>query len=120
MLGFQEELQEYGFPEYSISIVMICVSSARFTVKVNREGYGYFEGKRWLRRGDPMSLLLFVLVMEYLTRILRRMSESSDFRFHPMCKSNKLTHMIFSDDLMIFCKAQENSITRMIRGFKPL
>ncbi|WMV37191.1 hypothetical protein MTR67_030576 [Solanum verrucosum] len=31
-----------------------------------------------------------------------------------MCKRTKLTHLIFADDLMIFCKAHEKSITRVM------
>lgn len=42
------------------------------------------------------------------------MSELSDFRFHPMRKSTKLTYLIFVDDLMIFCKAQEKPITTVM------
>lgn len=99
-----EALQGYGFPEPFIQIVMRCVTSTKFTVKVNGEGHGYFQGRRGLRQGDPMSPLLFVLVMEYLTRLLGKMSEVHDFKFHPMCKASKLTHLIFADDLMIFCK----------------
>lgn len=45
------------------------------------------------------------MVMEYLKRSLKKMSELSDFRYHPMCKGTKLTHLIFADDLMDFCKA---------------
>lgn len=98
---------------------MTCVSSTRYIVKVNGDGYGYFEGKRGLKQGDPMSPLLFVLVMEYLTRSLKKMRELPDFRFHPMCKSTKLTHLIFADDLMIFCKAHEKSITRVMEVLNP-
>lgn len=53
-----------------------------------------------------MSPLPFVRVMEYLSRILTKMGQLPDFRFHPMCKKLKLNHLIFPDDLMIFCKGQ--------------
>ncbi|XP_070008565.1 uncharacterized protein [Nicotiana sylvestris] len=62
----------------------------------------------------PMSPLLFVLVMDYLTGVLRRMSYLPDFQHHPMCKSTKLTHLIFADDLMLFCKGNIKSIHRPV------
>ncbi|XP_070025730.1 uncharacterized protein [Nicotiana sylvestris] len=93
--------------------IMICVSTAKFTVKVNDEGQGYFDGKRGLRQGNPMSPLLFALVMEYLSRTLSIISRLPDFRFHPMCKEIKLTHLIFADDLMIFCKGNTSSVNRV-------
>lgn len=49
-----------------------------------------------------MSSLLFVLVMEYLSRTLKCMCALPDFA-HPMCKQVKLFFLlfiiIFSDDL---------------------
>lgn len=94
---------------------MACVTSTKFSVKINGQGYGYFEGKRGLRQADPMSPLLFVLVMEYLSRTLKKMSELPDFKYHPMCKALKLTHLIFADDLIIFCKGDTRSIARVMK-----
>lgn len=54
---------------------MTCVTITRFSVKVNEGGYKYFEGKRGLQQRDLMSFLLFILVMEYLTKILEKLSE---------------------------------------------
>lgn len=48
------------------------------------------------------------------SRALRMMGEPGDFRFHPQCKQLKLNHLIFADDLMIFCKAQKKSIERIL------
>lgn len=106
----------YGFPASFVKLVMTCITITNFTVKVNGEGYGYFEGRRGLRQGDPISPLLFVLVMEYLTRILKKMSDLPDFKYHHMCKSLKLTHLIFTDDLIIFCKGDYRSIARVMEA----
>ncbi|XP_047261967.1 uncharacterized mitochondrial protein AtMg01250-like, partial [Capsicum annuum] len=97
-------------------MVMSGVTTTKFSIKVNGVGHGFFEGRRGLRQGGPMSPLLFVLVMEYLSRTLRKMSELPDFRFHPMCKKTKLTHLVFADDLMIFCKGTASSVSRVMEA----
>uniref|UniRef100_A0A1U7XQD5 Uncharacterized protein LOC104236822 n=1 Tax=Nicotiana sylvestris TaxID=4096 RepID=A0A1U7XQD5_NICSY len=56
--------------------------------------------------------------MEYLSRVLGKMSELPDFRYHPMCKETKLTHLVFADDLMIFCKENLKSIARVMEALQ--
>lgn len=57
-------------------------------------------------------------MMEYLSRILRKMSDLNDFRYHPMCKASKLTHLIFADDLMLFCKGNLASVSRVMEAIQ--
>ena len=75
-----------------------------FKLNINGHVYGKFAGKKGLRQGDPISPLIFVLVMDYLTRMLLFKAKLHPFRFHPLCKSLKLVNLCFADDLMIFCK----------------
>lgn len=65
---------------------------------------------------DPISPLQFVLVMKYLSRMLKRVSMLPDFKFHPMCKSLKLTHLLFADDLTILCKGNDSSVNRIMEA----
>lgn len=48
--------------------------------------------------------------------MLKTVSMLPDFKYHPMCKSVKLTHLIFAHDLMIFCKGNENSVNRVMEA----
>lgn len=116
----KEVLIGYGFPAPFVQLVMCCVTTPSYAVKVNEKGSGYFQGQRGLRQGAPMSPLLFVLVMDYLTRGLGKMSELPDFHFHPMCKATKLAYLIFGDDLMLFCKGDVASINRMMEVLNHL
>lgn len=68
--------------------------------------------KRRIRQGDPISPLIFVLVMDYFSRIMNFVGGLPDFIFHPLCKVLKLNHLCFADDLMIFCKAHIGSLGR--------
>ena len=57
-----------------------------------------------------MSPLLFVICMEYLSRLLQHVSNNADYKFHYRCKSLKLNHLVFADDLIQFCRGDEKSI----------
>ncbi|XP_031744694.1 uncharacterized protein LOC116405127 [Cucumis sativus] len=70
---------------------------------------GFFHGRKGLRQGDPLSPFLFVMVMEVLSRMLN--SPPQNFQFHQFCEKVRLTHLTFIDDLMIFCTADNHSIS---------
>lgn len=75
---------------------MACVSSPTCSVCINGGTHGYFKGGKGLRQGDPMSPLLFVLVMEYFSRLLMHTAEDARFRVHPGCKLMKICHLSFA------------------------
>ncbi|WMV17411.1 hypothetical protein MTR67_010796 [Solanum verrucosum] len=112
----EEVLNHFGFPGQFVKWIMLGVTITMFSVKVNGGSHGFFAGRRGLRQGDPISPLLFVLVMEYLSRTLHTMSQLPDFKYHPMCKKLKLTHLIFADDLMIFCQGNVDSVNRVMEA----
>ncbi|KAL0286792.1 UNVERIFIED_CONTAM: hypothetical protein Sradi_7139400 [Sesamum radiatum] len=65
----------------------------------------------WPSTGDPMSPFLFVLVMEVLTLILRqRIEQNGGFSYHWRCEAVQLFQLSFADDLLLFSKAEPNSI----------
>ncbi|XP_074300263.1 uncharacterized protein LOC141631499 [Silene latifolia] len=55
--------------------------------------------------------------MEYLSRILEFATQKWEFRYHPLCKGIRLNHMLFADDLLLFCKGDTTSIILMVRAF---
>jgi hypothetical protein len=88
-----------------------CITSPIFSICLNGTLVGYFEGKKGLRQGDPLSPYLFVLVMEVFSRLMAMSTGlDSGFKFHPKCLKLKLTHLCFAEDLLIFSKASLSSI----------
>lgn len=113
-----ELLEKFKFPEKFRLWIMTCITSPSFSISVNGGLCDFFKRKKGLRQGDPTSPLLFVLIVEYFTRILKKMSNIDDFCFHHRCKSLKLYYLVFANDLMLFYKGGVKSVHLMIRALK--
>jgi hypothetical protein len=64
-------LQKLGFDEQWVSLVMRCVGTVNFQIKVNGELLQSFKPSRGLRQGDPISPYLFLLCGEGLSSLLK-------------------------------------------------
>ncbi|XP_062075303.1 uncharacterized protein LOC133779349 [Humulus lupulus] len=116
--GFLEEiLSAFCFPKKVIKWIMVCLADSSYILLMNGRLQGCFEGRNGLRQGDPISPLLFVLVMEYLTRLLKQVANHREFRFHPLCKHLHLVNICFADDLILFCKGNYRSVQLLFEGF---
>ena len=65
-----------------------------------------------------MSPLLFASGMEYLSCILKCVSQDDSFKFHPRCKPIQLTHLCFADDLILFAKGDYTFICIIFQGLE--
>ena len=52
--------------------IKACISIVKFSILVNGSLAGFFGSSRGLRQGDPLSPLLFLMIMEVLSRLLKR------------------------------------------------
>lgn len=112
----EEMLACLNFPPKFVQWVMLCVSTPSFSLHTNGMRHGFFPGKRGLGQGDPLSPLLFVICMEYLSRLLAYVGKKPDYKFHYKCAALKINHMVFADDLIIFCHGDKNSIMMNLRA----
>ena len=73
----------------------------RFSILTNGSSKDFFGRTRGLRQGDPISLLLFVIVMEVLSRLLDGVAQVGHiFSFIVGARSNTpllLSHPLFMD-----------------------
>ncbi|XP_050238237.1 uncharacterized protein LOC126687724 [Mercurialis annua] len=77
----KEVLLGLNFPDEFIKWIMMCMRTPSDSIMINGKPEGFFKGVKGIRRGDPMSPLLFVVVMEYLSTCLESKCDNS-FAFH--------------------------------------
>uniref|UniRef100_A0A803QP43 Reverse transcriptase domain-containing protein n=1 Tax=Cannabis sativa TaxID=3483 RepID=A0A803QP43_CANSA len=103
-------LASLQFPSQFIKRIMTCLKGTTYSLLMNGKFQRSFHGEKGLRQGDPISPVLFVLVMEYLTPLVQVGTRQINFRFHPMCKGLKIINSCFANDLIILCKANVESV----------
>ena len=86
-----------------------CISSVQFSVVINGSLEGFFTSSRGLRQRDSFSPLLFLLVMEVLSRMLKKVeSEGLVKGFSASSNGNNglsISHLLYADDTILFCDA---------------
>jgi hypothetical protein len=95
-----------GFSENWVSLVMKCVESVKFSVRVNGHFSEIFSPSRGIRQGDPMSPYLFLLCAEGLSSLLKFSGP------HYLAKEVQVgihapwvSHLLFADDCLVFTQA---------------
>lgn len=103
-------MQAFALPPRFIQWIMACISSPSYSVIVNGRPNGFFLGMKGLRQVDPLSPYLFIMCTDILSRFLDAVAIVGTFAYHPKCSSLALTHLIFTDDLIIFTEETEQSL----------
>jgi hypothetical protein len=116
--SFLEEMMlKLGFSTRWVQMIMRCVQSARFSVKLNGGILDCYLPSKGLRQGDPLSPYLFLFCVEGFSALLRqaqREKQVSGVGFGGMGPT--ITHLLFADDSIVFLEASEGSNLTALRG----
>ncbi|KAJ9560946.1 hypothetical protein OSB04_006106 [Centaurea solstitialis] len=122
-------IRGFGFHPVFCKWIDQMLHTSSFSIVLNGETSGFFEGARGLRQGDPISPCLFTIVMECFSMILKRcIMEAESFSFHQGCDDLAITHLCFADDLFVFTGGDLASVEvlkraldmfRRISGLEP-
>jgi hypothetical protein len=121
--GFLKSLMEkLGSQRKWVQWVMTCVSTVRYSVRFNGVPSHSFSLSRGLRRGDPLSSYLFLLVANGLSTLLRHYEGLGQIEGLIVCRrAPSITHLLFVDDSLLFYRAnheQAAAVKQLLSTFE--
>ena len=94
---------------------MLCVTSVSYSILVSEEPKGMIYPSRGIRQGDPLSLFLFLLCTEGLHGLISKATCQSEIRGYSLSRNSpRLTHLLFADDSLLFCRATTQECQKVL------
>ncbi|GAA0160613.1 hypothetical protein LIER_17131 [Lithospermum erythrorhizon] len=101
---------------------MCFISTVSHSVLINGAPLGYIRPTRGIRQGDPLSPYIFLLCAEGLMCMLREVELRKSLTGIKISReSPSISHILFADDTMIFCKAvveEGNEVMRILKDYE--
>ena len=82
--------------------IMWCINLANFVVLVNGKPSYFFKRTRDLFQGCMLSTLLFIFIIESLSRVIHKVKRDRNIQGVNITKLIKITHFLFIDDVILF------------------
>jgi hypothetical protein len=92
-----------GVPFQVTNWILACVSSANFSILINGSPSYSFKDGRGIRQGFPLSPILFLMVIEGLSLLIKKATVNGKFLGLKICVDLFLTHLLFVDGILIWC-----------------
>ena len=105
-----------GFHLRWIQLMMMCITTASYSMLINGEPHRHITPSHGLRQGNPLSSYLFLMCTEGLHGLLSRAANNDDIWGESLCRNGpKITHLLFVDDSLIFYRAKEEECQSLLQ-----
>jgi hypothetical protein len=91
-----------GFDAHNVNWISDCISIVSYVVLINGSPFPFFHPRRGLMQDRPLSPLLFLLVSEGLSRILRKLKDEGSLKGVKVAKDLNSAQLHFVDNVILF------------------
>ena len=109
-------MEKLGFSEKWINLIMMCVTTVSYRIKVNDEYTTNVTPQRGLRQGDPLSPYLFIICAEALSALLQNAESEGKIPGIKICEAApRINHLFFAVDSLILMRARKEDASELQR-----
>jgi hypothetical protein len=107
----EKMMLKLGFSQQWVNQIMRCLTTVRFSVKLNGGLSEPFSPTRGLRQGDPISSYLFLFCVEGFSALLKEAQMANELQGVKLGAGGPhITHLLFADDSVVFLEATTRSM----------
>lgn len=90
---------------------MTSITSVATNMKCNGTRLEFYKPNWGIRQGDLISLYLFVICIDKLSHLISYSMEQAFWKTMKVGRNGSLiSHLMFEDDILLFCQAKEVQI----------
>ena len=113
-----EVLNNFGYSPRFIFWISQIFKSTQISILINGSSHGYFKCSRGVRKGNPLSPLLFVLAEDFLSRYLARLVNRGELISMTSTHSCLApSHFLYTDDVFLFARASDSNMRAIMDAF---
>lgn len=106
----EQMMEKLGFHEKWRQLIMKCITTLSYRIKVNGELTDEILPTRGLRQGDPLSPYLVLLCADGFSTLLNATESSGALEGVSICRdAPSITHLLFANDSLLLLKVNDES-----------
>jgi hypothetical protein len=106
----EQMLLKIGFAQEWVQLIMRCISSQTYRIKVNGALTECITPMRGLRQGYPISSYLFLVCAEGFSSLLNVVEARGELTGIKVCSTApSINHLLFADDSLLLLKINDGS-----------